>query len=387
MDRNIKILNIITRLNIAGGSIHVLEISRLFERDGYHSSILCGQVEPHETDMQYMADAYNLTVTQIPEMGRSINILQDLLLIPKVYRIIKAMKPDIVHTHTAKAGLVGRIAAKLAGVPVILHTFHGNNFRGYFGKLMSMISINLERILALISTKIIAISEQQRDELLSYRICSLKKLRIIQLGFDFQQIAHREQDKGLFKASYGIDPAQRVIAFVGRLANIKNPFMFIDIAKRVLANRQDIVFVFAGDGELTEDLKAEVRAIGYQEHILFPGFIKDLRPLYADTDILMLTSINEGTPVAIIEAVANRIPVISTRVGGIPNLIRHGESGFMFERSDKDAFAQTALLLLDDSNLKTKITTNAWDEISVKYSSARLGKDLEALFTELLHAK
>jgi len=379
----IKILNIITRLNIGGASIHVVEISQMFNDTHYSSTVLYGDVESNEKDMLYLAKEYDFPMINLPTMGRSINLFQDLLLIPRLRKIIKRLKPDIVHTHTAKAGLVGRVAARLAGVPVILHTFHGNNFRGYFGKVMSWISVHLEKALARISTRIIAISDQQRDELLRYKICRAEKLRVIHLGFEFGKICHDETHEGMFKAAYGLAPDVKLVGFVGRLTAIKNPFTFIDIARRVLPGRDDLVFAFVGDGELAEPLKAEVRSLGLQDRILFTGFIKDLRPLYADMDALLLTSLNEGTPVAIIEAVANRVPVLASRVGGVPNLISDGESGWLFAPQDKDAFADTLLKVLDDRILREGVTARAWQNISARYSAQRLKTELQGLFEEL----
>ena len=379
----IKILNIITRLNIGGASIHVVEISQMFQGGVYSSTVLYGDVESNESDMLYLAKEYDFPMINLPTMGRSINLLQDLLLIPKVYKIIRRLSPDIVHTHTAKAGLVGRVAARLAGVPVILHTFHGNNFRGYFGKLMSLVSINLERALARISTRIIAISDQQRDELLSFNICQAEKLRVIHLGFEFGKIIHDDSHQGMFKAALGIPVETKLVGFVGRLTAIKNPFSFIDIARRVLKERDDVIFAFVGDGELSESLKAEVRLLGLEAKIIFTGFIKDLRPLYADMDALLLCSLNEGTPVAIIEAMANRVPVLASQVGGVPNLIKDGQSGWLFAHQDKDGFASCLMKVLEDPELCDRITAQAWQDISDRYSAQRLKAELEQLFQEL----
>jgi glycosyltransferase involved in cell wall biosynthesis len=384
MRDEIKILNIITRLNIGGSTRHVLEITRHFNQGGYRSAILYGNVEPNEQDMLYLMKEYGLEGINLPSMGRSINLIQDLLLIPKVWKIIRKLKPDIVHTHTAKAGMAGRVAARLAGVPVVLHTFHGNNFRGYFGKIMTQVSINIERVLARLSTKIIAISELQREELLHFRICKDAKIQVINLGFDLRKITHSDADVGTFKSAFSIAGNWKVVDFVGRLTAIKDPFRFIEIARRVIASRDDVVFVFAGDGELADDLKERVRSHGLQERIIFTGYITDLRPLYADTDVLLLTSVNEGTPVAVIEAMANRIPVVATRVGGVPNLIKHKHTGFLFESKDMDGMAQAVLSIIQDPAYYLAITDNAYTHISTCYSSTRLIHDLDSLFQQTL---
>lgn len=386
MGKPIKILNIITRLNIAGGSRYVLEITRLFNKEGFESTILYGNAESHEQDMLYLASEYGLNCINLPTMGRSINLIQDLLLVPRVYKIIRNIKPDIVHTHTAKAGMAGRIAAKLAGVPVILHTFHGNNFKGYFGKLMSMVSINIERVLALISTRIIAISEQQMQELLQYHICGLSKLRVVPLGFNFQRMISLDEDRGKFKAEYGIADNIRFVAFIGRLAAIKDPFLFLDIAKLVTDNFEDVVFAFIGDGELAASLKERVISLGLQTRVIFTGFITNLRPLYADLDVLLLTSVNEGTPVAIIEAMANHVPVVATRVGGVPNLIDHSKTGFLFAREDIGGMVNQVISIIQTTDAYKEVKDSAFEEVTAKYSSQRLKRDLTSLFNALLRS-
>ncbi|MDP3113407.1 MAG: glycosyltransferase family 4 protein [Candidatus Cloacimonadaceae bacterium] len=381
--KELKILNIVTRLNIGGVSIHVVQISQMFNSGRYSSIVLYGDVENNEKDMLYLANQYDFPMINLPSMGRSNNPLEDILLIWKVFKVIKKLKPDIVHTHTAKAGFIGRTAAWLAKTPIILHTFHGNNFSGYFGKLMSAFSINAERLLASISTRIIAISEQQRDELIKFRICPKEKTRIIHLGFDFSKITHSASDVGAFKAAYSIASNHKFIAFVGRLTAIKNPHQFIKIASAVLESRQDVVFAFVGDGEMAEELKKEVRRLGFQENIIFTGFIQDLKPLYADLDILLLTSSNEGTPVAIIEAMANRKIVVASRVGGIPNLITHTKSGFLFPPWDTNSFFKTIESILAVPADYLEIAENGYQKITRDYSTQRFKTEMENLLNEL----
>lgn len=383
MKKKLRILNIITRLNIGGGAKYVFMISRLFNDDSYQSFIMSGRCESHEKDMFCEAKDLGFEVLYVPKMGRSINPLQDLLLVLKLYRIIKQMAPDVVHTHTAKAGTVGRIAAKLAGVKTILHTFHGNNFQGYFGTFMSQVSINIERLLTLISTRIIAISSQQKDELIRYRICSNKKLRLIPLGFDFDDFTHSESDKGSFKKEYNIPLEHHLVGFVGRLTAIKNPFAFIDIASKVIEQRKDVSFVFVGDGDLTQSLKQEVAKRGLQERIIFTGFITHLKPLYADLHALVLTSINEGTPVAIIEAMANRVLVLSTAVGGVPNMIQDGKSGYLFKGPCTQDFAQRLLESLAEPDAIKPLLEQALQDVAANYGAQRLKQDFLALFEEL----
>ncbi|PKN78281.1 MAG: hypothetical protein CVU48_08720 [Candidatus Cloacimonetes bacterium HGW-Cloacimonetes-1] len=380
--KKIKILHIVTRLNIGGVAFHVIQLAKMFDNDQYESTILFGDVDAHEQDMRYLADQHNIRLINLPSMGRSINPLEDILCLWKAYRIIRTENPDIVLTHTAKAGVVGRIGAKLAGVKSIIHTFHGTNFTGYFGKLMSSVSMNIERVMAMLCTNVIVISDQQKAELLRFRICNAAKIRVIHLGFELEDMVYAPSDAGKFKTALGITPEKRIVAFVGRLTSIKNPFQIIKIAQHLLLIRDDVVFVFVGDGELTEGLKAEVRLAGLQDSVLFTGFLQDLKPLYADMDILLMTSLNEGTPVAIIEAMANRRIVVSSRVGGIPDLITHNESGYLFPPDQTDSFVAAISAILDDPQKYKQMTVLAHQKAVTEFSATRLQAKMSALFKE-----
>lgn len=383
MKKKIRILNIITRLSIGGVSKHVFILTRLFNEDPYRSIIVSGRCEDHEKDLFAQAREYELEVIYVPEMERSINPFKDLISVFKLYRIIKQLAPDVVHTHTAKAGVAGRIAAKLAGVKTIIHTFHGNNFQGYFGFLMSQVSINTERLLALFSRGIIAISAQQKDELIKYKICPERKIKLIPLGFDFEEFTHRESDIGSFKQRYNIPPENKLVGFVGRLTAIKNPDAFIDIAAKVLKHRQDVTFAFVGDGDLTLHLKREVAQRGLKDRVIFTGYLTDLNPLYADLDATILTSTNEGTPVVIIEAMVNRVLVLSTSVGGVPNMIEDGVSGYLFDGVDIDGYAQRLLHTFDHPEEVQPLLDRAGADVVIKYGAERLRQDFVKLFKEL----
>ncbi|MFO8145679.1 MAG: glycosyltransferase [Candidatus Syntrophosphaera sp.] len=381
--KKIKIVRIITRLSISGSSQHVMEMAAMFNSGRYSTTVVYGNVESYEQDNLYLANDLGLNMINLPRMKREISPVNDILTIWKLWRIMRKIKPDIVHTHTAKAGQVGRLAAWLAGVPIIIHTFHGNNFKGYFGRFFSGVSVNLERLMARLSTCIIAISERQRRELLAFRIAPVGKIRVIPRGIDLGRIKYGSGDAGKFKQEQGIHRDKKLIGFIGRLTQIKNPYCFINVAARVLKERRDAVFIFAGDGEMTEELRSRVNSLGLRENVIFTGFIKDLRPLYADLDALLLTSFNEGTPVAILESMANSVPVIASRVGGVPDLIEDGVSGSLFDPEDAGGFAKCVLDLLEDPAKYQKMAEAVAETINRDYTLARLRENMEALIQEL----
>ena len=211
----IKILRIITRLNVGGPAIHTVLLTAAFNDEQFSSQLIAGRIEDNEADMSYLAARHRIEPTYIDNMSREIRLASDFRAFREIYKIIKTYKPDIVHTHTAKAGMLGRLAAILLRVPIIVHTFHGNIFSGYFGKFKTGLFLLIERGLTLFSTSIIAISKQQRNELLNYRIGRKEKITEISLGFQFQDVIPAKEDIGKFREKYHIPQDARLMVLSG----------------------------------------------------------------------------------------------------------------------------------------------------------------------------
>jgi len=329
-------MRVIARLNIGGPAIHVHLLTEGLDEYGFRSRLVTGRISPDEGDMGYLFESASVKPIVIPELQREIRPLLDLKAFWKLLRILWRERPDIVHTHTAKAGTLGRAAAILCSLLRfsrkirIVHTFHGNVFEGYFRPLMSSLFILIERFLAWKTDFIIAISETQKQELCrKYRIAPPEKVRTIGLGFDLGPFLGVSKWKGRFRKDLGLDGEPLLVGIVGRLVPIKNHRMFIDAAGLFLEQNPglSVVFVVVGDGELRRELEAYCREKGLEGHVRFCGWIKDLGPVYADLDVLVLTSDNEGTPVSIIEAMAASVPVAATDAGGVRDLLLGKERG------------------------------------------------------------
>ena len=320
-------------------------------------------------------------------MGRKLSPLRDLKALWEIIKIINQIKPDIVHTHTAKAGMLGRIAAKLMGVKIIIHTFHGNVFKGYFNKFMTAFFIFIEKKLAIISDKIIAISNQQKQEILDLGITNEKKINIIPLGFDFENVIPSLSDIGKFRKKYSIPQEAKLIGIIGRLAPIKNHKLFIDIAERLLKKYDNLFFSIIGDGELNGYLQGEINRRNLNDKIIITGVIKNLKSVYADLDLVLLTSNNEGTPVAIIEAMACRKIVMTTKVGGVVDIVENGVNGFCFQKGDSDSFVKKIEFWLmndiDNELMKDTASKMAFKRFNYK----RLKNDIESMYKILLENK
>ncbi len=375
-----KIIQIIARLNVGGPAVHVTLLTGHFSGEDWQSLLVTGIHGANEGDMTYLAEQYGIKPLVLKGFGRDISLWHDLRVIRQLFLILRREKPDIVCTHTAKAGTLGRLAAFLARVPRIYHTFHGNVFHGYFSSLNSRFYILMEKILAHISTSIIAISERQKQELVSYGITRAAKIRVIPLGLDFSRMLPCDPERSL-ATRLGIAATSTTVALVGRITAIKAPSLFIKAAQEVLKQRTDVHFLMIGDGELKDECQAEVEILGLQGHFSFTGFLADLKILYGSLDIVCLTSINEGTPVSLLEAMACGKLVISTSVGGVPDFVKDEVNGFLCPADPHD-FAARIIACLDDPGKYQNMREKASQDIKRHYSKERLFEDCERLFSE-----
>ena len=381
-----KIVRIISRLNIGGPAIHTILLSSALNRDGYKDILVCGESSESEGNMLYLAKAENVTPIVIPSLKRDISFAQDIRAFIRLYSILKREKPDIIHTHTAKAGALGRLAAIFAGVPIKVHTFHGHIFDGYFNPLKAKIFLFIERFLALFTDKIITVSESVRDEIVyKLKIVPEPKSAVIPLGLDLDKFLHCEDRKKSFRRRLELDEETLLVGIVGRLVPIKNHRMFIDIARKVIDNGigLKVRFLIIGDGELKVGLKEYALNSGLKDLMIFTGWIEDLSEVYADLDIVTLTSLNEGTPVSLIEAMASARAVIATDVGGVRDVLRDGVDGLLAKPSGAEDFCMKLKTLLKDAKMRSELGFNARRAVVKKYAKERLVMDIESLYEDL----
>lgn len=403
--QKIKVMRFISRLNIGGPSIHVHLLSNGLDPEKFDSRLVTGKISPSEGDMSYLFRQTDRMPVIIPELQREINPGSDIRAFFHIFKLLAREKPDIVHTHTAKAGTSARLAVffyNLLGCRRIymVHTFHGHVFEGYFRRFDSMLFVTIERYLAMITDTIIAISESQKRELADkYRIARENRIRIIELGFDLRPFFNCRNHRGRFRSALGAGPDDFLIGIVGRLVPIKNHHMFLDAAER-FRNRNPgmrALFVIIGDGQLRESLESRCRRGELERYVRFCGWVRDVPLVYADLDILALTSLNEGTPVSIVESMAARVPVISTDAGGVRDLLgpedgppgRNGfsvrERGILCMKNDARAFASGLKYLAEESlSDRNGRTERARSFVERKYDRRRLFQDIEALYADLL---
>lgn len=399
--RPIRVIRILGRMNIGGPSVHVALLTSGLNNERFRSTLVTGTIGQSEGDMLYMARQYGVTPHIISQLGRDNSWRNDLVAWWKLCRLLKRERPDIVHTHTAKAGALGRLAAALTGVPVKIHTFHGHVFHGYFGPFKSGLYVLIERLLSLLTTKIIAISSAQRKELCDrFRIATRIKFRVIPIGLDLQPFLQLPVERQLSARG---PSGQEFIGFIGRLVTVKNPKLAVQAFAQVLQKQTASAnsrLLFVGDGELRSEMERLIQSVRLGDRIQFLGWIKDLREIYAKLAFVIVTSLNEGTPVVLIEAMAAGIPFVATSVGGIADLVvgpghvvrdLEGKAlftvylnGILVESGDVSGFASAMDFVLADPERRLQMGLAGRNFVRDRFSKDRLLEDMGQLYVECL---
>ncbi len=402
--------------------------------DRWETVLVCGEVSEGEGDMMYLAREKGIKPIIVKELGREISWKDDWAAFWKMYKVIKQEKPDIIHTHTAKAGALGRMAGVLYKVIrfstqpnilracredirprsnniVIVHTFHGHVFSGYFGKVKTIFFMWVEKFLALFTDTIITVSEALKKELVEkYRIAPEQKFSVVELGFELEE---------LFKLPTKNNTEIINIGIVGRLAPVKNHKMVLDCAcnlkqyvrsnnitwlypkysssghekyeehvpSEVEGQSREVKIIIIGEGEMRKKLERYAEELGIRDRIEFKGWIKDLKAIYEELDIVALTSLNEGTPVSLIEAMAAGRPVIATNVGGVKDIVKDGVSGYLVESGNVEEFTKKLLELIKDSEKRKAFGLNGRKTVQERFAKERLIKDTERLYNTILQKK
>jgi glycosyltransferase involved in cell wall biosynthesis len=380
----IRILRVVTRLNIGGPAIHVVNLTAGLDPNRFESQLVCGTELAGEGSMLDLARERGLEPIQIPDIVNEFGLkAKDARAVRRLYRLMQELRPHIVHTHMAKAGFLGRLAARLAGVPVVVHTYHGHVLRGYFDPLRTRALRMMERWLGKMSQRLVAVSEQVKRELVEYGVAPAEKITVIPLGFDLQPLRQACKHRGEFRRECGISAEARLVGIVGRIFPIKNHRLFLESAARVARTMPEARFVIVGDGALRSEMEQLAASLGIGERTIFMGWRRDLPRIYADLDVLVVSSNNEGTPVAAIEAMAAGCPVVATRVGGLVDLIRDGETGWLVEPRNTEALSEAVVRVLNNHELAKRVASAAAGSVEERFNVRRLIGDVERLYEEL----
>ncbi|HEY0041878.1 MAG TPA: glycosyltransferase [Flavisolibacter sp.] len=394
-----RILRILNRMAIGGPVLNATYLTKYLSPE-FETLLVVGAKEDHEKSASYIAQQLGIDVVTIPQMKRAVHPVNDFSAFQAIRKLIRDFQPDVVHTHASKPGVLGRLAASVEGVPAIVHTFHGHTFNSYFNSVASNFYINTERLLARKSSAIIAISETQKKELVEdFRIAPEEKFRMIQLGLDLDKFTTGQEEKrAKFRTEFGVAEDEIAIGIIGRLVPIKNHNLFLKSIAHVLANTNKKIKAFIiGDGESRSGLEATAKELGlgfstqddavHPHPIVFTSWRSDVDVINAGLDIVTLTSLNEGTPVSLIEAQAANKPIVSTRVGGIRDIVIEGKTALLADIDDHVTFCQHLLNLVQDDSLRATLGTDSSYSVMRRFSYQRLVKDVSDLYYQLLSEK
>ncbi len=384
MPHRIRILRIITRLNVGGPALHATLLTKRLDPTRYESWLVAGREEPWEGNYLELYGHFLPGLITIPDLGREIRGWADLRAFGHLVRLMREFRPHIVHTHTAKAGFLGRLAARTSGVPVVVHTYHGHVLRGYFSPAQTRLLVLLERFLARHTDRLIAVSERVRQELLELGIGREERFSVVPLGLELERLLSCGTLQGGLRAELGVDSKAPLVGMVARLVPIKRHEWFFEAAARVKKRHPQCHFVLVGDGERRGELEGLANHLGLDGQVHFLGWRKDLERIYADLDLVVLSSANEGLPVSLIEAMAAAKPIVATRVGGVPDLVEEGQTGLLVPPKDPASLARAIEKLLDHPELCQTMGQKGREKVYPAFSSKRLLKDMDKLYTELL---
>ena len=386
----VKVMRVIARLNMGGPALHVSYLTKGLEPRGYETMLVVGSIGRDEASMEHLLAGTGIKPVVVGSLQREIQPLADLLAVYRLRKLIRTFRPEILHTHTAKAGTIARVAALLSGdarPPIVVHTFHGHVLKGYFEPARTAFFRLLERALARISDVLIAVSPQVRDDLAELKVAPRQKFTVIRLGIDLSNRLEAAEDIGEYRRVLGLSPETFVVGWVGRMTAIKRATDVVEIVAHLRQRGIDATLCMVGDGPDRLAVETRAKGLGLAASSLFLGYQRDVGPYYRVFDALALTSANEGTPVSVIEALASGTPVVAFEVGGVADVVRDGIDGFLVPPGDIDAAADRLSRLAADPELRRVMGAAGPARVIERYAVQRLVEEIDELYRTLLQRK
>jgi glycosyltransferase involved in cell wall biosynthesis len=381
------VLRVIARLNMGGPAHHVGLLGSMLDRERYYTLLLHGKVGAGEASLEDSVRARGVTLAQVPGLRPEVRPHDDLRALASLVRAIRRARPDIVHTHTAKAGMLGRLAAVLAGgaPPVVVHTYHGHVLEGYFDPLRTATYRSMERRLGGVSDALIGVSTATVDDLVRLGIAPSDRFRVIPVGLDLEPFLSASPDAGrAFRREARASADDVLLTFVGRLVAIKRVDLLLRAVARARQLGAPVRLAVVGDGPLRPRLERLAADFGVREHVWFAGYRPEMVAVTAAAEIAVLSSDNEGTPVSLIEAAAAGKPAVATMVGGVPDVVTR-ETGLLVPRGDAEQLAHGIVALTGDPTRRAAMGAQARRRVAKRFSAERLVRDVDSLYCELIN--
>lgn len=393
----IKILHLITHLGFGGALDNTLLTVKGHSRDRYEVHLAAGSIDAGEdySDWTARAQEYADNLFIIPRLHRAIHLRDDVHAVRQIAALIRKEKYQVIHTHTSKAGLLGRIAARQAGVPVVVHTFHAfawqvaytyqaSAWKQRSSALKERFYVALERYGASLSDALITVADLNKQEALERKVAPPEKFSTIYSGIDLSRFSPCSRDRNELCRAIGLDPGRPIVGMIGRLSTQKAPKDFVMAAKKALQHKPHTQFLLVGDGPLEEEVR---EAIGSEQRIKIIGFTDNVAEIFAILDVFALSSLWEGLGRALTEAMIMKVPVAATRVGGVPELVKHGETGLLSEPGDSEQLAENIVWLLDNPDEAKKMSERAKARVVPAFSEQHMVKQIESLYERMLLKK
>lgn len=384
----LSIVHVIARLNVGGAALHVLQLAHEQSRRGHDVIVVAGTLAAGEESMEYVADELGVELLRLPVLQRALSLRADPAATLALRAFIRRRRPDVLHTHTAKAGATGRLAAVSAGSArprAVVHTYHGHVLSGYFSRRWERVFRWIERGLALTSGTLIAVSDEVKNDLVALGVAPARRFVVVPYGFDLPPWGEADEEaRRTIRGEFGAGETTFVVGWAGRLTAIKRPLDLVRTLRALRDDGVDALLVLVGDGEDRSALEMLAAELDIADRCRLVGFQKSIRPWYASFDALLLTSANEGTPVVAIEALAAARPVVATRAGGTGTVVRNGESGYLEAIGDTAALADRLATLARDPELRERMGSRGAEDVRQRFAVGRMADEIESIYRRLL---
>ncbi|MCK5287283.1 MAG: glycosyltransferase family 4 protein [Thermodesulfovibrionia bacterium] len=378
-----KVAQVITRLDWGGPPDIIRLICDSLDLNIFDVRLITGISLYPSLETRNFLERFSNRVITIPQLKRDINPLSDIVALLRLYRLFRKEDFDIVHTHTAKAGALGRLAARFAGVPKIVHTSHGHNFYGYFGPVRSKLVVMVERFISYFTDKINALTELEKQDLASYKVAQPAKIVVINSGLELDRYRKININAGEKRNELRVGQDTILVGMIGRLEPVKGPEYFIEAARLITEKFPEVKFIVAGDGSLRSKLEFQCEKLHISDKLIFIGWREDIPEILSVLDILVMPSLNEAVGRILIEAGACGKPVVATRVGGIPEVVKDNQTGILVPPKDAYELARAVISLLEDKNKRQRMGETAKNWVDDKFSASRMVKGFSDLYDEM----
>lgn len=383
----LSIVHVIARLNVGGAALHVLQLAHEQSRRGHDVIVVAGTLAAGEKSMEYVADDLDVVLWKLPVLQRELSVRADAAAIIALRKIIRERRPHVLHTHTAKAGATGRLAALASGdarPDAIVHTYHGHVLSGYFDRRWERVFRRIERLLAHASGTLVAVSDEVRNDLVAFGVARPERFAVVPYGFDLPEwSAADDEARARIRAELDLPDETFAVGWAGRFTGIKRPLDLVRTLGLLRGQGVDAALVLVGDGEERLRTESLARELGVWESCRFVGFQRQIREWYAAVDASLLTSANEGTPVVAIESLAAGRPVVATRAGGTGAVVIDGENGYLRPIGDIEGLADRLALLARDPALRARLGKRGSEDVRSRFTIDRMTDDLDAVYRRL----